>query len=259
MTKLAIITGAGRGIGARIAATAAGRGYRVALWDRDGDAARTAAESIPEAVAYEVDVRDEERVIAALEDVGQAPSLVVNNAGIVRFGPLLGLPVEDWRLVLDVNLTGTFIAARAAASAMADAGGGSIINVASINGVSAAPNAGAYTASKAAVMMLTEQMALEWSAFGVRVNAVAPGLIDAGISEAINADPVARAHRQSHVPLGRLGSAADIAEAVLFLASAEASYITGQTLIVDGGITRAALRGLSRPKVVDHVGTTYLQ
>jgi NAD(P)-dependent dehydrogenase (short-subunit alcohol dehydrogenase family) len=103
---------------------------------------------------------------------------------------LLELALADWRLVLDVNLTGTFIAARAAARAMAASGrGGSIVNISSVNGVSAAPNAGAYTSSKAAVTMLTEQMALEWSTLGVRVNAVAPGLIDAGMSERINADP----------------------------------------------------------------------
>lgn len=259
MTKLAIITGSGRGIGACIAGMAAERGYRVAVWDRDGDAARRTAGSIPAAVAYEVDVCDEERVAAAMKDLGQAPDLLVNNAGAVRFGPLLDLALEDWRLVLDVNLTGTFIAARAAATAMAAAGhGGSIVNVSSINGVSAAPNAGAYTSSKAAVVMLTEQMALEWSALGIRVNAVAPGLIDAGMSERINADPVARRQRQSHVPLGRLGAAEDVADAVLFLASSGANYITGQTLVIDGGITRGALAGLSRPKAVDHVGTTDL-
>jgi NAD(P)-dependent dehydrogenase (short-subunit alcohol dehydrogenase family) len=259
MTKLAIITGSARGIGACIAAVAAGRGYRVAVWDRDGDTARRTAESIPGAVAHEVDVCDEGGIVSAMEDLGQVPDLFVNNAGAVRFGPLLELPLTDWRLVLEVNLTGTFIGARAAARAMAASGqSGSIVNVSSINGVSAAPNAGAYTSSKAAVMLLTEQMALEWSTLGVRVNAVAPGLIDAGMSERINADPVARRQRQSHVPLGRLGTAEDIAEAVLFLASPEANYITGQTLIVDGGITRGALAGLSRPKAVDQVGTTDL-
>jgi NAD(P)-dependent dehydrogenase (short-subunit alcohol dehydrogenase family) len=259
LTKLAIITGSARGIGACIAAIAAARGYRVAVWDQDGDTARLTAESIPKAVAYQVDVCDEAGVLAAIEDLGEAPDLFVNNAGAVRFGPLLELALADWRLVLEVNLTGTFIAARAAAKAMASSGrGGSIVNISSINGVSAAPNAGAYTSSKAAVSMLTEQMALEWSTLGVRVNAVAPGLIDAGMSERINADPVARKQRQSHVPLGRLGKAEDIAEAVLFLASPEANYITGQTLVVDGGITRGALAGLSRPKAVDQVGTTDL-
>jgi NAD(P)-dependent dehydrogenase (short-subunit alcohol dehydrogenase family) len=254
VSKLAIITGAGRGIGAAIATAAAGRGYRIAVWDRDGDNAKAVADSLPEAVAYQVDVSDEAGVQAGIEQLGQVPDLVVNNAGAVRFGPLLTLSVEDWRHVLEINLTGSFIVARAAARVMAPTGGGSIVNVASINGVAAAPNAGSYTSSKAAIIKLTEQMALEWATSGLRVNAVAPGLIDAGMAEEINADPVVRAQRQSHVPLGRLGLADDIASAVLFLASTEANYITGQTIVVDGGITKGALAGLSRPKAVDQVG-----
>lgn len=258
MTKLAIITGGGGGIGACIAAAAAERGYRSEVWDTDGDAARRTARSIPDSVAREVDVCDEDAVTAALDQLGQGPELLVNTAGAVRFGPLLGVSLPDWRLVLEVNLTGTFIAARAAAKAMAAGGGGSIVNISSINGLSAAPNAGAYSASKAAVIMLTEQMALEWAELGVRVNVVAPGLIDAGMADRINADPAARRQRQSHVPLGRLGAAADVAEAVLFLASPEAAYITGQTLAVDGGISRTALARLSRPADVDHAETTEL-
>jgi NAD(P)-dependent dehydrogenase (short-subunit alcohol dehydrogenase family) len=259
LTKLAIITGGGGGIGACIAAAAAERGYRSEVWDTDGDAACRTAHSIPDAVAREVDVCDEDAVTNALDKLGQAPDLLVNTAGAVRFGPLLGVSLPDWRLVLEVNLTGTFIAARAAAKAMAAGhGGGSIVNISSINGLSAAPNTGAYSASKAAVLMLTEQMALEWSALGVRVNAVAPGLIDAGMANRINADPAARRQRRSHVPLGRLGTAADVTEAVLFLASPEAAYITGQTLAVDGGISRTALARLSRPATVDHEETTEL-
>ncbi|HEY0777513.1 MAG TPA: SDR family oxidoreductase, partial [Gemmatirosa sp.] len=129
-----------------------------------------------------------------------------------------------------------------------------IVNIASINGIAAAPNAGAYTASKAAVIKLTEQMALEWGAAGVRVNAVAPGLINAGMSEAINADPEARRLRQARVPLGRLGTAEDVAETVLFLGSAKATYLTGQTVAVDGGITVSALHKMPRPSAVDAVG-----
>jgi NAD(P)-dependent dehydrogenase (short-subunit alcohol dehydrogenase family) len=254
VSKLAVITGGGRGIGAALASAAAGRGYRVAVWDRDVQSAREIASSLPEATAADVDVTDEGAVSAAFASLGQAPDLVVNNAGAVRFGPLLDLALADWRFVLDVNLTGTFLTARIAARAMAAAGGGTIVNVASVNGVSPAPNAGAYTSSKAGVIMLTEQMAVEWASFGVRVNCVAPGLIDAGMSEAINADPTVRSKRQSQVPLGRLGLSDDIASAVLFLASAEASYITGQTLVVDGGLTKTALASLSRPRSVDQVG-----
>lgn len=257
MTKLAIITGGGGAIGSRVAAMAAERGYRVAVWDRDGDAARRTAGSIPEALAREVDICDEDGVAAAVNALGQVPELLVNNAATVRFGPLLDVSLQDWRHVLEVNLTGTFIVARAVASAMA-ASGGAIVNIASVDGIAAAPNAGSYSASKAAVIMLTEQMALEWSAFGIRVNAVAPGVMDAGMARSSNADPEARRNRQSHVPAGRFGTPDDIAEAVLFLASPEADYVTGQTLVVDGGISRSALAGLPRPKAVDNAKTTEL-
>jgi NAD(P)-dependent dehydrogenase (short-subunit alcohol dehydrogenase family) len=251
LTKLAIITGGGRGIGAVIATVATERGYRVAVWDVDGESARRTAGSLPDAVADEVDSCDEEGVTAALDRLGQVPDLLVNNAATVRFGRLLEHSLEDWRHVIEVNLTGTFVAARAAARAMAGVGG-VIVNIASINGVAGAPNVGAYTPSKAGVIMLTELMALEWAELGVRVNAVAPGLIDAGMADQVNADPAARRQRQSYVPLGRLGRAEDIAEAVLFLASPEAGYITGQTLVVDGGITRGALAQLSRPRELEH-------
>ena len=201
-----------------------------------------------------VDVSDEASVAAAVAALPEAPALVVNNAGVVRFGPLLELSADDWRRAVDVNLTGTFLVSRAAAARMIEAGGGAIVNIASINGIAAAPNAGAYTASKAAVIKLTEQMALEWGAAGVRVNAVAPGLINAGMSEPIFADPEVRHLRQGRVPLGRLGSADDVAETVLFLGSAKAGYVTAQTIAVDGGITVTALHKMPRPASIDSVG-----
>ncbi|MEY3680814.1 MAG: hypothetical protein RL547_1427, partial [Actinomycetota bacterium] len=126
--------------------------------------------------------------------------------------------------------------------------------ITSMNGVAAGPNAGAYGATKAAVALLTSQMAIEWGAFGVRVNAVAPGLIDAGMSEPIYADPATRHARESKVPLGRLGTADDIASVVLFLASDEASYIHGQNIVVDGGVTGSVIAHLPRPASVDSVG-----
>jgi NAD(P)-dependent dehydrogenase (short-subunit alcohol dehydrogenase family) len=118
----------------------------------------------------------------------------------------------------------------------------------------AGPNAGAYGASKAAVALLTSQMALEWGAHGIRVNAVAPGLVDAGMSAPIYADAATRHARESKVPLGRLGTAADIAAVVLFLASDAAAYVTGQNLVVDGGVTGSLIAHLPRPAAVDSVG-----
>jgi NAD(P)-dependent dehydrogenase (short-subunit alcohol dehydrogenase family) len=245
-----VITGAGRGIGAVLARHAAKQGYRVAAWDLDGEAVRAVASEIGEAcVPAVVDVADESSVRAAIAELPVAPSLVVNNAGIVRFGALLDLAAADFRAALDVNLTGTFLVARTAAARMVAEGvGGSIVNISSINGLAAAPGAGAYTSSKAAVVKLTEHMALEWGGHGIRVNAVAPGLIDAGMSDAIYADPEVRRLRSGRVPLGRLGTADDVAEAVLFLGSEKAAYVTGQTLAVDGGITRGALNAMPRAR-----------
>lgn len=184
------------------------------------------------------------------------PGCLVNNAGIVRFGPLVDLDTNDFRAVVEVNLTGTFICARMVARRMVAAGkGGSIVNITSMNGVQAGPNAGAYGATKAAIALLTQQMGMEWGPFGIRVNAVAPGLIDGGMSEPIYADPDVRHARESKVPLGRLGLEDDIANAVLFFASAESAYITGQNLLVDGGVTMSMIANLPRPKSVDSVGS----
>jgi NAD(P)-dependent dehydrogenase (short-subunit alcohol dehydrogenase family) len=139
---------------------------------------------------------------------------------------------------------------------MVTSGGGAIVNLASVNGVAAAPNAGSYSASKAGVIRLSEHQAMEWAPLGIRVNCVAPGLIDAGMSDAIYADPEVRRLRQARVPLGRLGSAEDVADTVLFLASEKAAYITGQVIAVDGGLIKSTLASLPRPKTVDSVGVS---
>lgn len=238
MTSL-LVTGAARGIGAAIAAAGVERGWRVAALDRD-------APEVPGAEPLVADVTDEAAVADAIDDFGP-PDIAVNNAGIVRFGPLADLDLDDWRAVVDVNLTGTFVVARAVARAARAADrAAAVVNIASINGVAPGPGAGAYGATKAAVMLLTQQMALEWAP-DIRVNAVAPGLVDAGMSEPIYADPESRRARSERVPLGRLGTEADIVDAVLWLASDEARYITGQTLTVDGGVTMAMLTTLPRP------------
>lgn len=247
----AIVTGAAAGLGARIAERCAEAGYRVGVLDLSREATEAQAARIDGAVALVADVSDENAVEAALDTFGDVPDLVVNNAGIVRFGPLLELAVSDWRAVVDVNLTGTFVVARAAAKRMAARGHGSIVNVTSMNGVAPGPNAGAYGSTKAGVALLTQQMAFEWGPRGVRVNAVAPGLIDGGMSAPIYADPETRQARESKVPLGRLGRPDDIADAVLFLAGDEASYITGQNLLVDGGVTMGIIGQLPRPKSVE--------
>lgn len=246
-----VVTGAGAGIGRAIAERASAAGYRVGVLDARWAEAQAASAAIANAVALFADVTDEAQVEAALDAFGTA-DVWVNNAGIVRFGPLAELALADFRAAVDVNLTGTFVGARAAARRMIARGeGGAIVNVTSINGVMPGPNAGAYGATKAGVALLTQQMALEWARHGIRVNAVAPGLIDAGMSAPILADPELRRARESKVPLGRLGTADDVARAVLFLASDDASYVTGQNLIVDGGVTHSIISQLPRPASVE--------
>lgn len=257
MTQRVIVTGGARGIGAAICRLAASRGATVGVLDIDADAAVATANGLPGAIGLGAAINDETAVVAAFDrftdEVG-TPDIVVNNAGIVRFGPLAELSVEDWRSTVDVNLTGTFVVARQAAVRMAANGGGSIVNLTSINGISPGPYAGAYGSTKAAIALLTQQLAIEFGPAGVRVNAVAPGLIDGGMSEPIYADPRTREARSAKVPLGRLGTVDDIARAVLWMASDEAGYITGQNLVVDGGVVMSIIANLPRPASVDSVG-----
>jgi NAD(P)-dependent dehydrogenase (short-subunit alcohol dehydrogenase family) len=241
-----MVTGAGAGIGAAIAAAAAADGWHVVVCDIDGERAKAVASGLPAALAFQLDVSreaDVERVLDALDGV---PDALVNNAGIVRFGPLLDLSVDQFRAVLDVNLLGVFICSRALARRMAPRRSGVIVNMSSINATHPGPGAGAYPATKAAVVSLTQQMSLEWAGSGLRVNAVAPGFIDAGMSAPIYANPRVRELRGSAVPQQRLGTAQEVAAAVLFLCSDQASYINGHELVVDGGVVNSVLSRLPR-------------
>jgi NAD(P)-dependent dehydrogenase (short-subunit alcohol dehydrogenase family) len=257
-----LVTGGGQGLGATIATAAVADGWKVAVLDRDRDAAaRTAADIGDDAVALTADTTDEVELDAALDQLTRAtgraaPDAVVCNAGIVRFGPLLDLTTDDWRGAVDVNLTGTFLTARAVARRMVAADqAGSIVTITSMNGVAPGPNAGAYGATKAGIARLTQQMALEWGPLGIRANAVAPGLIDAGMSEPIYDDGDIRRRRSERVPLGRLGTAEDVAGVVLFLLSPAAGYVNGVELLVDGGVTMSVISTLPRPAAIDSVGT----
>jgi len=252
--KSLIVTGGANGLGRSIAQSASEAGYRVGILDVDADALQESASSIQNAVPLVASVTSINEVTTALDEFGQTPDIWVNNAGIVRFAPLLELSVNDWKAVIDVNLTGTFICSTIVAEAMGRRGSGSIINVTSINGISAGTNSGAYGATKSAVSLLTQQMSLEWGKLGLRVNALAPGLIDGGMSEPIYSDPQFRKLRTDKVPVGRLGTEEDIAQAVLFLGSEKASYITGHELVVDGGIINSIIANLPRPSSVDSVG-----
>lgn len=246
-----LVTGGAQGLGAAIARSAAAEGYRVGVID----VVETPTNGVPIA-SFVASVTDETAVEGVMDAFGPT-DVVVNNAGIVRFGPLLDQDLDAMRAVLEINLLGAFVVARAAARRwVADEQAGCVVNITSMNGIAAGPNAGAYGSSKAALSLLTSQMALEWGGHGIRVNAIAPGLIDAGMSEPIYADPATRRARESKVPAGRLGTAQDIADVVLFLASDAASYIHGQTIAVDGGVTGSVIAHLPRPASVDQVGHT---
>jgi NAD(P)-dependent dehydrogenase (short-subunit alcohol dehydrogenase family) len=250
MMKHAFVTGGGGDIGAAIGARAIAAGYQVLLVDQDGARAKHQATQLKGAIGLACDVTDEASVESALDlaatNFGGAPDLVVNCAGIARFAPLMDQSLADFRRVLDVNLVSGFIVGRAAARRMAQRGSGCIVNITSINGVTPAPNSGAYPASKSGLAKLTELMAVEWGPLGLRVNAVAPGFIDAGLSAPFFANETVRSLREKAVPTRRLGRSEDIADAVIFLASDAASYINGHELIVDGGASRALLALLPR-------------
>jgi len=244
--KSALVTGAASGLGAAIAQRLSREGYRVAIVDTDGAAAQAQASELSGAVAFAADVTDELAIEAVLDAFGDIPDVLVNNAGIVRFGPILEHSVADFRKVIDVNLTGTFIVTRAVARRMVTRGSGAIVNITSLNAVAPSPDAGAYPASKAAVALLTQHFALALGPHGIRVNAVAPGFIDAGMSAPIYENSEVRGARGGAVPVGTLGTADDVAEAVLFLASDRARYTTGQQLMVDGGVSFSLKNHLPR-------------
>jgi NAD(P)-dependent dehydrogenase (short-subunit alcohol dehydrogenase family) len=243
--KTLLVTGAGNGIGREVARVADRHGYRVGVLDVAADAAQQVADELGNGIALGADVRDANSVREAMSTLGDV-DVVINNAGILRTGPLIDHDPEDFRLVTDVNLNAVFIVAQAAARIMREGQGGCIINLASINGIHPSPNCGAYAAAKGGVMALTQQMSMEWGQFNIRVNAVAPGFIDAGMSSPFFENPKVRANRSNAVPLGRLGTADDVAQAIMFLASDAAQYISGQTLTVDGGVINSVLQHLPR-------------
>ena len=244
--KTMLVTGAARGLGAEVARCADADGYRVGVMDLVLADCESLTGELKNGIALAADVCDSQSVVRALDELGEVPDVLVNNAGILRTGPLIDHSIEDFRQVMDVNLNGVFVAAQAVAQRMRHHGGGVILNMSSINGIHPSPNCGAYVAAKAGVIGLTQQMSIEWGEFGIRVNAIAPGFIDAGMSAPFYKDSSVRNNRSSAVPLGRLGKGEDVARCVLFLASDAAEYISGQTIAVDGGVINSVLKQLPR-------------
>jgi 3-oxoacyl-[acyl-carrier protein] reductase len=235
---VALVTGAGRGLGRATARRLAEDGHRLVCVDLDGDAAQSAADEVG-GTAHRCDVSDKEAVEALAGAVGTI-DILINNAGIWRFGPLLSMSVEDTQAVLGVNLLGPLYCSQAFVPGMAEAGGGAIVNLSSAAAATRSPGIGIYPVTKGAIETLTKQMSLEWGPLGIRVNAVGPGLI---VTEgtAHNYEGEARVRRAQTVPLRRIGDPPDIAAAVAFLVSADASYISGQVLYVDGAVTAGQL------------------
>jgi NAD(P)-dependent dehydrogenase (short-subunit alcohol dehydrogenase family) len=238
----ALVTGAGRGIGRACALALVERGASVTLMARSGDELERVAEEARglggEAAVHVGDVRDPDAVDAA---VGAARrhgdlSLCVTSAGLNRTGPSHEYGVEDWDLVLDTNLRGTFLVCRAVGAALLERGrGGRIVNVSSQMGSVGYPGRAAYCASKHAVNGLTKALAVEWAPEGITVNAVAPTFIDTPLTAPMLADEGFRAEVLRRIPMGRIGEVDEVSAAVCFLASPAASLITGQVLLVDGG------------------------
>jgi NAD(P)-dependent dehydrogenase (short-subunit alcohol dehydrogenase family) len=239
-TKVAVITGAARGIGLAVAHTFLAGGYRVALFDIDGaqlQAAAASLEPVAAVLAIECDISDPSQVGAAIRrteaQFGRIDSLV-NNAGIAVFKPLLETTFEEWERVLAVNLSGPFLCTQICAPVMLKGGGGSVVNIASISGLRASTLRVAYGTSKAGLMHLTKQQAAELGNVGIRVNAIAPGPVETAMAKQVHS-PAIRADYHDAIPLARYGTEKEIADAVFFLCSTSASYINGQTLAVDGG------------------------
>lgn len=247
--KIAVITGAGSGIG-RVAATLfASEGASVVVADIVADQARTATEEIRSrggsATHVGVDVTDAasvEAMVATAVTTYGGLHVLFNNAGIFPDddGGILDTPPETWHRVMDVNLKGVWHGCRAAVPAMLDSGGGSIVNVASFVAlVGAATAQMAYTASKGGVLALTRELAVEYARQGIRANSLCPGPVETPLLAELLADPARRARRLVHIPIGRFGRPEEVARAALFLASDDASFVTGSALVVDGGITAA--------------------
>ena len=238
--RTVIVTGASRGLGRSIAVAFAAEGAHVVVGyrSRERDAQQTVEQTSGRGTALRFDVTDRAATTAAFDRVRSergSIDVLVNNAGITRDSLVPLMSDEDWNDVVDTNLRGAFMCTKAVVSAMIAKGSGCIINVASIAGLRASPGQASYSASKGGLLALTRTLAAELGPRGIRVNAVVPGYLGTGM--AARMDRRRLDERVPQIPLGRVGTADEAARAVIFLASDDASYVTGQALAVDGGMS----------------------
>jgi len=242
--KVAIVTGGARGMGAATVRRLQAEGATVVASDILDDDGKALADSLGEGVTYvHHDVTDEAGWTAIVEDTERTHGkldVLVNNAGILRFNAIADTPIEELRLVLEINLIGTFMGMKAAIPAMKRAGGGSIVNLSSTEGLGGTVFCGSYTASKFAVRGITKVAAIEYGADKIRVNSVHPGGIDTPMTRAVM-DEAGRKYVAKHVAgLKRMGEADEVAKLIVFLAGDGSSYCTGAEFVVDGGATASA-------------------
>lgn len=247
--KVAIVTGAGRGLGEAVARAFAAEGAKVVVADIDAGAAQKVADSLEGATAVKCDVRrseDVEALVAATIKQHGRLDIMVPNAGVARVAPLVTTSYDDWREVTSVNLDGVFLCIRHAAPAIIAAGGGSIINMASVTAKAACPLIGSYAAAKAGVVSLTQTAAIELRAHKVRVNAILPAFID---TELVTSH-IAEFEKQLNLPdfsaviaqrQGRYGKPDEVARLAVFLASDRSSFSTGSGFVLDGGVSSSLL------------------
>ena len=237
---LALVTGGAQGIGLACAQALANDGARIILADINAEGVHAAADKMGDGtVAMVCDMGDTDQINTMYDEIESKHgplSILVNNAGVANPGDFLETTIEQFRQVIDINLVGVFLSLqRAAKSMVAHKIEGAIVNMSSINAVVAIPTIAAYCSSKGGVMQLTKSASLALAPHNIRVNAVGPGSIDTAMLAGVNANPEAMKMVMSRTPMQRIGSAEEIADTVAFLASSKASYITGETIYVDGG------------------------
>src|SRR5215207_57 len=238
--QVVVITGAGRGIGYALAERFQAEGAQVVIAEKDAARGQEAAQRLgAQAVTLDVaNAADVERVVQEIAAQHSRIDVWVNNAGVAHKGLAVDLTPEDWDADIGVMLSGPFYCARSVGKVMIEQGRGAMVNVASVNGLFAQKARAPYSSAKAGLIMLTKVLASEWAEYGVRVNAVAPGVVMTElVQQGIDQGLVTEQTYHSRIPMGRMGTLDEVAEAVLFLASDEASYVTGDVLRVDGGWT----------------------